>query len=588
MRYVFDIETDGLLRKLTTVHCVVAKDLDTQEVYRFDDSGRNSSVTNGLTLLMEADELWGHNILGFDVPAIQEIYPFFKPWNGKLYDTLILSRMFFTDMLDRDLRAKPANMPGNLYGRHSLESWGYRLGVLKSEYGKQLHGDWSVYTPEMLDYCTQDVEANYPLVKMFEPKLEEYQRAIDLEHKCAEIMAWQEQAGYPFDVYKAHALESRLRTEIETLSDQMRATFTFVAGKEFVPRRNDATRGYVTGAPMTRLTEFSPTSRDHIAWAFQKHRGWEPTDFTDTGKPKIDEDVLLAIGTEESKQFARILELQKALGLLSEGKNSWLQMVEKDGCIHHSCLLNTATGRNVHLRPNLAQVPSSHECRELFYAGKDRIQVGADASGLELRCLAHYLARYDGGSFGKTVVEGDIHQAMADISGVDRRTQKVITYCMIYGGGDVKLGLSAGASKKEASARGKELRAKLLDGIEGFRDLVTAVQKRAESGVIYGIDGRPIRIKKSHASLNYLLQSCGASICKMWVVRTNELLKEAGVDYTPLAFVHDEMQLSVAPEHVEMVKTLIPLAMKDVEYAIKFRTPLDCEVQSGLNWGDTH
>ena len=177
---------------------------------------------------------------------------------------------------------------------------------------------------------------------------------------------------------------------------------------------------------------------------------------------------------------------------------------------------------------------------------------------------------------------------MADISGVDRKTQKTITYCLIYGGGDTKLGLSAGASKKEASARGKELRAKLLDGIEGFRKLVTAVQKRAESGVINGIDGRPIRIKKPHASLNYLLQSCGASICKMWVVRTNELLKEAGVDYTPLAFVHDEMQLSVAPEHVEMVKTLIPLAMKDVEYAIKFRTPLDCEVQSGFNWGDTH
>ena len=588
MRLVFDIETDGFLRKLTTVHCLVAKDLDSQEVFRFDDSGRHGSVSSGLTFLMEAKELWGHNILGFDVPAIQSIYPFFQPWNCKLYDTLILSRLFFTDMLDRDLRSKPANMPGNLYGRHSLESWGYRLGVLKSEYGKQLHGDWAVYTPEMLEYCSQDVEANYPIAKLFEPKLEGYQQAIDLEHRCAQIMTWQEQAGYPFDVKKAHALESRLRTELETLSDQMRATFSFVAGKEFVPRRNDTIRGYVTGAPMTRLTEFNPTSRDHIAWAFKQHRDWEPTEFTDTGKPKIDEDVLVSINTQESNQFARILELQKALGLLSEGKNSWLQMVEKDGCIHHSCVLNTATGRNAHMRPNLGQVPQGHEYRELFYAGQDRIQVGADASGLELRCLAHYLARYDGGSFGKIVVEGDIHQAMADISGVDRKTQKTITYCMIYGGGDVKLGMSAGASKKEASARGKELRSKLLDGIEGFRDLVTAVQKRAESGVIYGIDGRPIRIKKPHASLNYLLQSCGASICKSWVVRTNELLKEAGVDYKPLAFVHDEMQLSVAPEHVEMVKTLIPLAMKDVEYAIKFRTPLDCEVQSGSNWGDTH
>jgi len=588
MKLVFDIETDGFLRKLSTVHCVVAKDIDTGEVFRFDDSGSQPSVTAGLTLLMEAEELWGHNILGFDIPAIQEIYPFFEPWNGRCYDTLILSRLFFTDMLDRDLRGKPPNMPGNLYGRHSLESWGYRLGVLKSEYGKQLHGDWTTYSPEMLDYCTQDVEANYPIVKLFQPKLEQYAQCIDLEHKCAQIMTWQEQSGFPFDEVKARKLESQLRSELETLSDEMRATFTFVAGKEFVPRRNDASRGYVTGAPMTRLTEFNPTSRDHIAWSFQVHRGWEPIEKTDTGKPKIDEVVLQSIGTKESTKFARILELQKALGLLSEGKNSWLQMVEKDGRIHHSCMLNTATGRNAHMRPNLAQTPSGHEFRELFHAGNNRVQVGADASGLELRCLAHYLAKYDGGAFGRTVVEGDIHQAMADIAGVDRKTQKTVTYCMIYGGGDTKLGLSAGASKKEATARGKELRAKLLDGIEGFRDLVTAVQSRAQSGVIYGVDGRPIRIKKPHASLNYLLQGCGAVICKLWVVRTNELLKEAKVDYTPLAFVHDEMQLSVAPEHVDIVKSLIPMAMKDVEHAIKFRVPLDCDVQSGTNWGDTH
>jgi DNA polymerase I-like protein with 3'-5' exonuclease and polymerase domains len=588
MRLVFDIETNGLLRKLTTVHCLVAKDLDTQEVFRFDDSGSHGSVSSGLTFLMEAKELWGHGILGFDVPAIQEIYPFFKPWNAKLYDTLILSRLFFTDMLDRDLRATPANMPGNLYGRHSLESWGYRLGVLKSEYGKQLHGDWATYTPEMLEYCTQDVEANYPIVKLFEPKLEEYQQAIDLEHQCAQIMTWQEQAGYPFDIKKAHALESRLRTELETLSDQMRSTFSFVAGKEFVPRRNDATRGYVTGAPFTRLTEFSPTSRDHIAWAFKQHRDWEPTELTDTGKPKIDDEVLMAIGTEEATKFGRILELQKQLGLLSEGKNSWLQMVEKDGRIHHSCMLNTATGRNVHLRPNLAQVPSAHDFRELFHPGEGYVQVGADASGLELRALAHYLAHFDKCKFGKTLLEGDIHTDLAAIYNTDRKTGKTVTYCLIYGGGDTKLGLSAGASKKDAAKRGKAIRASIMKDLDGFADLIAAVQAKAESGVITGIDGRPIRIKKPHASLNYLLQSCGASICKFWLVRTNELLKEAGVDYKPLAFVHDEMQLSVSPEHVEMVKTLIPLAMKDVEYAIKFRIPLDCEVQSGSNWGDTH
>lgn len=588
MKLVFDIETDGFLRKLTTVHCVVAKDIETGEVFKFDDSGRHDSVSTGLTLLMEADELWGHNIIGFDVPAIQEIYPFFQPWESKYYDTLILSRLFFTDMLDRDLRSKPANMPGNLYGRHSLEAWGYRLGVLKSEYGKQLHGDWATYTPEMLDYCEQDVEANLPIVKLFQPKLEQYQRCIDLEHKCALIMTKQEQAGFPFDVKKAQVLESKLRTELETLSDQMRATFTFVAGKEFTPARNNSTSGYVAGATFTRLTEFSPTSRDHIAWAFKQHRGWEPTELTDTGKPKIDDEVLMAIGTEEAKKFGRILELQKHLGMLSEGKNSWLQMVEKDGKIHHSCMLNTATGRNAHMRPNLAQVPSGHEFRELFHPGEGYQQVGADASGLELRCLAHYLARFDGGKFGKTLLEGDIHQTLADIYSTDRKTGKTVTYCLIYGGGDTKLGLSAGEQKKSAAKRGKAIRASIMKDLDGFADLITAVQSKAESGVITGIDGRPIRIRKPHAALNYLLQSCGAVICKDWVVRTNELLISAKLDFVPLAFVHDEQQLAVNPEHVEQVKTLIPLAMKDVEHSIKFRLPLDCEVQVGANWGDTH
>jgi DNA polymerase-1 len=588
MKLVFDIETDGFLRKLTTVHCVVAKDIETGEVFKFDDSGRHQSVSSGLTLLMEAEELWGHNIIGFDVPAIQEIYPFFQPWESTYYDTLILSRLFFTDMLDRDLRSKPANMPGNLYGRHSLEAWGYRLGVLKSEYGKQLHGDWDTYTPEMLEYCVRDVEANLPIVKLFQPKLEQYADAIKTEHDCALVMTRQEQAGFPFDIDKARALESKLRSELETLSDEMRATFTFVAGKEFTPARNNATRGYIAGCPFTKLTEFSPTSRDHIAWAFQQHRGWEPTEMTDTGKPKIDEEVLTAIGTEEAKKFGRILELQKHVGMLSEGKNSWLQMVEKDGRIHHTCMLNTATGRNVHLRPNLAQVPSAHEFRELFTPGEGYVQVGADASGLELRCLAHYLARFDGGKFGKVLLEGDIHTDLANIYGTDRKTGKTVTYCLIYGGGDTKLGLSAGEPKKTAASRGKKIRQAIMKDLDGFADLITAVQTRAQSGVITGIDGRPIRMRKAHAALNYLLQSCGAVICKKWVNRTNELLTEAGIDYTPLAFVHDEQQLAVRPDQVEMASTLISLAMKDVEYAIKFRIPLSCDVQSGSNWGDTH
>jgi len=241
------------------------------------------------------------------------------------------------------------------------------------------------------------------------------------------------------------------------------------------------------------------------------------------------------------------------------------------------------------MRPNLAQVKSDHESRELFNPGAGRIQIGADASSLELRCLASYLARYDGGKFAKEVVEGDIHSYMAAISKVDRKTQKSVTYCLIYGGGDFRLGLTAGASKTKAVAKGKELRKKLLTGITGFQELNDAIQKRAEHGVIKAIDGRPIRLQgKNHAALNYLLQSCGAVICKLWVIRVNQMLQENRTDYWPLAFIHDEIQLSVKPDHAEAACELIKLAMKDVQATLDFRCELDCDTNIGNNWAECH
>ena len=589
MRLAFDLETDGLLRGLSQIHCLVTQDLDTGEVIRYDDTNNTRGwIHDGINILEGADEIWGHNIIGYDIEVIKQLCPYFNP-EGKVYDTLILSRLFFTDMLDRDFKLRPPNMPAQLYGRHSLESWGYRLGVLKSEYGKQLSGDWSHYTPEMLEYCARDVEVSVALAKLFEPKLAAYDCTIELEHEVAKIMAWQERQGFPFDVTKGHQLESRLRQELEKISEQMRSTFAFVDGGSFTPKRPNSTRGYVAGAEMCKLKEFNPTSRDHIAWAFQIFRGWEPTEFTNTGRPKIDESVLKAIGTEEALGFARILELQKHLGQLSEGANAWLKLVDSEDRIHHSCMLNTNTGRMAHMRPNLAQVPSDHDYRELFGPGEGRVQVGADASGLELRCLAHFLHRFDGGAFGKTLLEGDIHQSLADIYGTDRKTGKSVTYCLIYGGGDKKLGLTAGASKSNAIKKGKEIRKRIMTGLAGFAELSSAVASRAETGVLKGLDGRPIRIQgKNHAALNYLLQSSGAIVTKVWLVEAYKRLQEASVDFYPLAYVHDEVQLSVAPSDVSRCEEILTQTMIDVQQLVGFKCPLAAEAQHGQSWADCH
>ena len=241
------------------------------------------------------------------------------------------------------------------------------------------------------------------------------------------------------------------------------------------------------------------------------------------------------------------------------------------------------------MRPNLAQVPSAPEYRALFNAGEGRVLVSADASGLELRCLGAYLSRFDGGDFSKEVVEGDIHTQLAEIYQTDRKTSKSCTYCLIYGGGNQKLGLTAGASKADASKKGATIRKRVLDGLKGFKELSEAISERAKSDVLNGLDGRPIRLQgKAHAATNYLLQSAGAILCKAWLIRANELAQEAGIDYYPVEFVHDQMSWSVAPDDVEKALFCISAAIKDVQHQYQFRCELDCDAKSGRTWADVH
>jgi DNA polymerase I-like protein with 3'-5' exonuclease and polymerase domains len=595
MKLLFDIETNGLPRKgLDRIHCIVAKDLDTEQVFRFNDTGSTHSVTNGITLLQEADVLIGHNIVGFDIPVIQQVYPFFQT-KAVLYDTLILSRMFFPDILSRDYRKKPIGMPAKLYGRHSLEAWGYRLGDYKGEFGKTT--DWANWSMEMEDYCEQDVHVGHSVFNLMadHDRLNKFQDSIRLEHDLAAIMAKQETSGWPFDVTSAQKLEATLRTEMDQLADQMREVFPYVDGGEMTPKRPNSTRGYIKDAPFTKLKEFNPTSRDHIGWAFMTWRGWKPDAFTDTGRPKIDEGVLMGIDTEEAKTFARILDLQKALGQLSDGTNAWLKMVTQKGRIHHTCQLATNTGRNAHSRPNLGQTSSDPRCRSLFLPGKGFRQVGADASGLELRMLGHYLSHFDGGAFADVVVNGDIHQQNADRVGCSRKDVKTLTYAFIYGASDKKIGSSLDKSldDRKAATLGKEIRQKFLKAIPGLDGLLTAVQKKAETDILRGLDGRPIRLQgKKHAALNYLLQSAGAIVTKRWGVIASNMITEAGlqyeVDYQWLSYIHDEWNLAVVPAHVDTVKGILEWSIQDAGHYYNLKVPLNSEAKDGNNWSEVH
>ena len=429
---------------------------------------------------------------------------------------------------------------------------------------------------------------------------------VKLEMDMALLMAQQERSGFRFDVVAAERVRERLQTEFEQLSEAITSQFPYVPGKVFTPKRSNKKQGYFSGAPMTKLLDFNPTSRQHCAWALQNFLGARFTKLTDTGKPKVDEACLseirdLAISQENHRlaeaceSFIKLLTLQKWLGQLSEGANSWFNTIEEDSCIHHSCSLATQTGRNAHRGPNLGQVVSAPWARELFIPHPGHVMVGADLEGLELRCLGHYLSRFDDGAFADVVINGDIHQQNADRVGCTRKEVKTITYAFIYGAGDQKLGHSFKPELSDAQKKqlGQELRRKFLDAIPGLEPLIDAVKDRVRSsGRVRGLDGRPIFCRAEHAALNYLLQSAGAILSKRWVVIGQHLLDDAGltydVDYTRCAYVHDEVQLSVVPREADRVARLLEDAAPKAGQYYRFRVPIAASAGTGNSWQETH
>ncbi len=168
---LFDIEATGLLRQGSQIHCIVVRDDSTQDVQVFDHKPERA-VVQGIKQLEKADMLIGHNVLSYDIPLIKERYPDFAP-KGEVIDTLVLSRLFYPHIADRDFERRPDGMPQRCYGRHSLEAWGYRLKCFKGDFGKN-EGNWAVYTPEMLDYCIQDTEVTLKLWQLMQRRMHDY------------------------------------------------------------------------------------------------------------------------------------------------------------------------------------------------------------------------------------------------------------------------------------------------------------------------------------------------------------------------------------------------------------------------------
>ena len=412
---------------------------------------------------------------------------------------------------------------------------------------------------------------------------------VKLEHDVARILTQQELHGWTFDEIAARELESTLRRELEEIAQVLRDRHPFVGGPEFTPARANRTRGYVEGATFCRIKDLNPTSREHVAFIFQHHYGWTPTIFTEKGRPSVDEVVLKEIGTPLALEFHRCLDLTKKLGMLSQGTNAWMKLV-RNGRVHHHCSVATVTHRCAHRNPNLAQVPHEDEFRRLFTASPGHVLVGADLSGIELRMLAHYLARYDAGAYADILLHGDIHQSNADKIGITRRDVKTVTYAFLYGAGDEKIGTSIDQSlpKNKAKVRGKEVRQAYMDAIPGLERLVNDVKRASERGYIKSIDGRKIKVDKPHKALNYLLQSGAGIVAKRWMVMNQDIINLTQLVAPQLAFVHDELQYECITEHTQHLMDGLLLGAASAGEFYNLRIPIAAESKTGHTWAETH
>jgi DNA polymerase I len=576
---IFDIETNGLLDDLDKVHCLVLKDTSTDKVETY-----TNNIQDGLKRLEQADCIIGHNIIKFDLPALKKVYDF--NYKGKLRDTLVLTRLIWSDIKERDFQTK--DFPTKLIGRHSLQAWGVRLGNTKGDYT----GSWEQFNDEMLSYCIQDVHVTDSLWKKICEK-NYSEESIELEHRLAKIIYQQECNGFKFNTTKAQRLYSELAAKRESLKEELKYSFPdWEVRTPFIPKVNNKKLGYRKGIPTEKVQviEFNPSSRDHVANRLINLRGWKPKQYTNDGKPKVDEDVLKSLPYPESKVLVEYYTIEKRIGQLAEGRQAWLKLV-KNNRIYGSVNTNGAvTGRATHSHPNVGQVPATtvpygKECRELFTVEDDNVLVGIDVSGLELRCLAHFMSRYDNGTYIKEVLDGDIHTANQKAAGLDTRAQaKTFIYALVYGCGAAKMGEILGKDVKA----GKKIISDFMKRTPALKRLIEDVQQKATKGYIKGLDGRQLKIRSAHKALNTLLQSSGALICKQWIIDVHELIHQHNLDCKQVAWVHDEIQIETRKEHADELGKLAKQAIRNSEKKFNFRCELDCEYRVGKDWSQTH
>jgi DNA polymerase-1 len=503
------------------------------------------------------DKVCAHNLIGFDAKVLREV------WDVNItltqaVDTLVMSRLF-----------NP-----NVEGGHSLKAWGIRLGFDKMDFDvEDFDGG---LTSEMLEYCKRDVDVLERLHKHLVHEMGEgWEQSLALEHEVAMHMARQERTGFKLDVPKASKLLAELRTRMIDIEMQMQRVFPPIITERWSEKTGKRLKDHVE--------EFNVGSRQQIAKRLET-LGVKFTERTEKGQIIINEKTLAGIDLPEAELINEYLMLQKRVGLV----DAWLERADDEGRVHGRVISNGAvTGRMTHQNPNLGQVPSVNspygkECRSCWTVDDGNVLVGTDLSGIELRCLAHYM---QDDNYTKELLDGDIHTANQHAAGLETRAQaKTFIYALLYGAGAAKIGAIAGGNAK----KGQELIDKFMGNTPKLQQLLLKVQRIASKGYVPALDGRRVRIRSEHAALNSLLQSCGAIIAKQWCVEAHRMLRRANIPVKQVAFVHDEIQMEVPAHYGDVVANIMTKASIKAGNVLGFRIPAESEAKIGKTWLDTH
>ena len=546
MRVALDIETN-LKHDCIWVCCTY--DIDTKEIRTW------TSAQDFNKFIQQAKLIIAHNGISFDYPVLNRL------WKtsirlSQVRDTLVMSRL-----------SSPSREGG-----HSLANLAKLVNRTKKEY-EDFEGG---LTDKMIEYCQEDVTICGELYLYLTQELRGFsEQSIELEHKVQAIIAKQEKHGFKLDTVKAQCLLGQWKRRLSDIEEELQTIFPPIITQRFSEK---------TGKQLKDDVEvFNPGSRQQIAKRLIE-KGWKPTKHTEKGAVIVDESVLDGVDIPEAKRIAEYLLIQKRVAQVE----SWLEFVSDERRVHGKVITNGAvTGRMTHHSPNMAQVPSSsspwgHECRDCWTVDDGKVLVGADASSLELRMLAHYMKDE---SYAKEIVEGDIHTKNQLAAGLETRAQaKTFIYALLYGAGPAKIGKIVGGSAKD----GQELISNFLRNTPALKSLREKVERLSEQGTLPGLDGRKLQVRSAHAALNTLLQSAGAIVMKQGLVILNSKIQQQKLNANFVANVHDEWQIECSQEDADAVGKLAVSSIKEAGEVLGLRCPLDGEYKKGTTWSQTH